>query len=479
MMVQEVNGLATGGSPPDTIAALAPLLQSRKISPVQVVEFCLSRIDSLNGRLCAYSAILADDALNHAREAERELQRGQIRGPLHGVPISVKDVYKTRAAPTTWGSKPLAHYGADVDAAVVERLREAGAVLIGKTNVDMHPYHGSPEAPRLIGPTRNPWDLDRTAGRSSGGSASAVAARLDYGSIGSDTGGSVRIPAAFCGVVGIKPTFGRISRHGVLLYSDSFDHCGPIARCVRDCACLLGAIAGHDPRDSTSVMEEVPDWTGGLDESVRGLRVGVPYQQVEGNQVDVRQLFLAATERLNEAGCEIRPIHLPALADAHWIRILSTLETTAMAERTMALTNRDDAWSKFIAARAAGERGRLLEHGHQLANSAQAKYRDVFREIDVIAMPTVPIAAPKFSEERSPWQLPEESFWELPARHTRIFNFIGYPAITIPCGFTLDAMPVGLQFAAPPLNEAVLFRAACAYERATDWHTRRPAPAQE
>lgn len=391
----------------------------------------------------------------------------------------MKDVYKTRAAPTTWGAKPLAHYDADVDAAVVERLREAGAVLIGKTNVDMHPYHGSPDAPRLIGPTRNPWDLGRTAGRSSGGSASAVAARLDYGSIGSDTGGSVRIPAALCGVVGIKPTFGRVSRHGVLLYSDAFDHCGPIARCVRDCACLLLAIAGHDPRDITSVREEVPDWTCRLDEPVTGLRVGVPYQQVEDSQREVRQLFLTAAELLTEAGCAIRPIQLPALAEARWIRILSTLETTAMAERTMTLKDRDDAWSGFIAARAAGERARLLEHGYQLAHAAQAKYREVFREVDVIAMPTVPIVAPKFSEERSPWQLPEESFWELPARHTRIFNFIGYPAITIPCGFTQDAMPVGLQIAAAPFNEAVIFRTACAYERATDWHARRPALAQE
>ena len=472
-------GLGTGGPLPDTIAALAPLLQSREISPVEVVKLCLSRIESFNGRLCAYSAVLADDALERAREAERELQRGQIRGPLHGVPVSVKDVYKTRAAPTTWGAKPLAHYDSDVDAAVVERLREAGAVLIGKTNVDMHPYHGSPEAPRLIGPTRNPWDLDRTAGRSSGGSASAAAARLDYGSIGSDTGGSVRIPAALCGVVGVKPTFGRVSRRGVLLYSDAFDHCGPIARCVHDCAYLLVAIAGHDPRDITSAKEEVPDWTCVLGEPVTGLRVGVPYQQVEGSQPDVRQLFLTATERLSEAGCEIRPIQLPALADARWIRILSTLETTAMAERTMTLTNRDDPWSRFITARAVGERSRLMEHGYQLANAAQAEYREVFREVDVIAMPTVPIVAPRFSEEWSPWQLPEESFWELPARHTRIFNFIGYPAITIPCGFTQDAMPVGLQITATPFNEAVIFRAAHAYERATDWHTKRPPLVQE
>jgi aspartyl-tRNA(Asn)/glutamyl-tRNA(Gln) amidotransferase subunit A len=459
---------------PETIAELAPLLRSRQISPVEVTQACLARIDAFNATLCAYTSVLAEDALKQAREAEQALRRGETRGALEGIPLSVKDVYQTRRIPTTWGARALAEYRAPDDATVVVRLREAGAILIGKANVDTYPYHGTPEIPRLIGPTRNPWDPQRTAGRSSGGSAAAVSARLDYGSMGSDTGGSVRIPAALCGVVGLKPTFGRVSRHGVFLYSETFDHCGPIARSVHDCAVLFEAVAGHDPKDGAAAHVDAPDCVGEFGTPVRGLRVGVPHAELEGVQPEVRDLFLEAITIAVDLGMEVRTIDLPSLSDARWISIVSTLETTPMAGQMVSSGGPMDLLRSFMVTRSAGERQRLLDRGRQISQAATRTYDGVFRDVDVIMMPTVPVAAPTISEESSRWQLPDESFWEMLARHTRIFNFTGSPAVSLPCGFTKNRMPVGLQIAGRPFEEATILRVAHAYERATRWHEQRP-----
>jgi len=469
----EVASVSLGQFVADTIADLAPLLHSRKISPVEVTEACLARIDALSSKLCAYTSVLSQEALEQAHKAEQALRRGEIRSALLGIPVSVKDVYKMGGTPTTWGAKALADYCPPDDATVVARLRRAGAVIIGKTNVDTYPYNGSAEIPRLIGPTRNPWNLERTAGRSSGGSGAAVAARLDYGSIGSDTGGSIRIPAALCGVVGLKPTFGRVSRHGVLLYSDSFDHCGPITRTVRDCALVFEAIAGHDPSDRTTVSIDVPDCIHELGKPVRGLRVGVPYAEVEGDQPEIRELFLEAIGIVTDLGAEVRRIELPHLADARWISIISALQTVAMAEEMIGPGRPAGLLPGFMLTRSTGERRRILDRGRETARAAKLRYDGMFRDIDVIMTPTVPVVAPRISEEQSRWQLPGESFWELPARHTRIFNFTGHPAITVPCGLA-DGMPVGLQLAGRPFEEVTIFRLAHAYEQATSWHKQRP-----
>lgn len=459
-----------------TIGQLVHLLRGRKLSPVEVTQACLDRVQELNSSLCAYTAVLAEQALEQAREAERALARGMARSILHGVPVSVKDVYETRGIPTTWGAKDLAEYRPAEDSTVVTKLHEAGAILLGKTNVDAYPYHGGQWGQRLIGPTRNPWDLERTTGRSSGGSGAAVAAMLDYGSIGSDTAGSIRIPAAFCGVVGLKPTFGLVSKYRVFPYSYSFDHCGPLARSTHDCALLLHAITGHDSKDPTTVNRPVPDYTSGLEESVRGLRVGLPRAEAwESNQPEVTRLVEDAVSVLTGLGLEICEIDLPHLHDARWVSVVEALEISAMAEVMVSRERTADPYAAYLLLRDEAGRKRALDMGMQISQAAQLSYSEIFHSIDLIAMPTVPITAPRFTEVRSPWLRPGESFGEMVVRHTCIFNLVRYPAISIPCGIAGDGMPVGLQFAGRPFEEETVLRVAHHYEKATSWHFRHPS----
>lgn len=316
---------------PETIEALAPLLRARELSPTEVTRACLRRAETLNESLHAYVTLMPEAALAQAEKAEWALVRGEVRGPLHGIPVSVKDVIETRGAPTTWGATALASYRPASDATLVAKLREAGAILLGKANVDMFPYGGA-RSRRMVGPTRNPWDVSRPAGRSSGGSAAAVAARFDYGSIGTDNGGSVRIPSALCGVVGLKPTFGRVSKRRILPYSLSFDHPGPIARGVYDCAALLGAIAGYDPEDPTTVDRPVPDYLAALDGPVRGLRCGVPREAWERNDPEVTRLVDDAVAVLATLGLTVHRVDPPPFSDALWVNVLSGLETAEVAE---------------------------------------------------------------------------------------------------------------------------------------------------
>ena len=459
-----------------TIGELVPLLRTREVSPVHVVQACLDRVERLNGTLCAYTTVLAEPALHQAREAERALAKGESRSLLHGIPVSVKDVCATRGIRTTWGARFLATYCPPGDSTVVVKLREAGAILLGKTNVDTYPYDGSPGSPRLIGPTRNPWDLARTAGRSSGGSAASVAASLDFGSIGSDNGGSIRIPAALCGVVGLKPTFGRVSKYRVFPYSDSFDHCGPLARSVYDCAALLGAIAGHDPKDATTVDRPVHDYVGGLEQPVRGLRAGVARVAWEGNDPEVTRLVGEAIEVVSSLGLTMRDTDLPGLDHALWADAVGAAEINAMAEELAPRPTPANPYAAYMLERSQAFRQRVFDEGMGIVQAVRQAYAEIFRHIDLLVLPTVPITAPLLTEETSPWTRADEVFVEMPARYTRLFNLIGYPAISVPCGYASDGMPVGVQIAGRPFEEEILLRVAHRYEQATDWHLRHPSP---
>lgn len=460
-----------------TIAELAGLVRGRAIGPIEVVEACLRRIEQLQPRVNAYTCIMTDQALQQAKDIDRALTRGEPGGPLCGVPVSVKDVIETRDAPTTWGARALAGYRTGRDAPIVSRLRGAGAVLIAKANVDMYPADGSAEHPRLIGPTRNPWDLARSAGRSSGGSAAAVAARMDFGSIGSDTTGSIRGPAAWCGVVGMKPTFGLVNTEGVMQYSRSFDVCGPIARTAHDCALLLEAIAGRDLTRDTD--RRTPDYARSVGGDVRGLRAGVPRgADWRTNDPEVTGLVDEAVRVLRGLGVDERPVDLPPLNDGLWANVISTLETADMVDAGVTEDAFRDVLTAYIWKRSGGARQRVIAQGAEIIAAVRRAYDDVFRTIDVIVTPTVATVASLFTETVLPWQRPHEPFVEVLPRYTRPASLIGYPAMSIPCGVTAAGMPVGLQIIGRPFEEETLFKVAGAYERAAQWHPRAPALSQ-
>ncbi len=285
----------------------------------------------------------------------------------------------------------------------------------------------------------------------------------------------MRIPAATCGVVGLKPTFGRVSKFRIFPYSASFDHAGPIARTVFDCAVLLAAIAGHDPLDPSTVDCPVPEYTRDLEEPVSGLRLGVPSEAWESNDPEVVRLVDDAIAVLGTLGMTVHRIDPPGFRDALWGNVVSGLETMALAGGLAAPGRDDDAFGAYMTARAQGNHARLIALGMRIRQAAQAEYAQIFRRVDLIVTPTVPATAPLLTEDSSPWERPDELFAEMPARYTRVFNFVGNPAITVPCGFTARGLPVGLQLAGRPFEEGTLLRAAHAYEQATGWHRRRPA----
>lgn len=459
-----------------TLERLIPMLQTRRLSPVEVTRACLERIERLNPILRAYVTVLGETAIEQAREAERAIARCEARGPLHGVPVSVKDVFETRQIETTWGVKALAAHRPVEDSTVVVKLRAAGAILIGKANVDAYPYGEGPASPRVVGPTRNPWDAGRTAGRTSGGSGAAVAARFDFGSIGSDTAGSIRIPAAMCGVFGLMPTFGLVSRYRVLPYSYSFDHCGPLARSAHDCAVLLGAIAGPDPEDPVTMDSPVRDYPREISEPVRGLVVGLPRAVAwEANDPEVTRLVDEATGVLASLGMKLREVDVPPLVNTRWLHVISFLEKLGSSGAAVTPNWSVRNLKAHMRARNAASHERLSEWAAQIRRVTRDSYAEVFRQVDLIATPTIPIVAPKFSENSSPWQHSDEPFAELVARYTRIFNFVHSPAISVPCGFTSAGMPAGLQIAGRPFDDHLVLRTAYAYERATSWHLRDPS----
>ena len=439
----------------------ATLLRERRVSPVELTEACLARIQAVEPRLNAFVTVTADLARAEARAAEGEIAAGRYRGPLHGIPVAVKDLFATKGIRTTAGSRILATWIPEEDATVVRKLRAAGAVLLGKLGLHEFAYGISSVNPHF-GDVHNPWDTTKIPGGSSGGSAVAVVAGEAYAALGSDTGGSIRIPAALCGCVGLKPTYGRASLFGAVPLAWSLDHPGPLARTVRDVAIATQAISGYDPRDPISADRAVPDLLAGIERSARGLRVGVPTDHVwEECDAAIARAVRAAIETLARAGADVREVRWPRAAEyANAASAILGIEARAYHEG--AFPGRAAEYGPLVRARLASQGDvdadtyarsmRLL-----LEARAGAADRDL-DGVDVLAMPTVPTRAWTIEEAK---EIGRPSEW---TRVTRIFDLTGQPAISVPCGTDPDGLPVGLQFAGRMWDEATVLRAARAYE---------------
>ncbi len=456
---------------------LAGLIQSREVSPVEATEAYLERIRQVDGSLNSYITVTDGLALAAARQAEQEIASGNYRGPLHGIPVAVKDQFNTEGILTTGGSAILKDFVPDEDATVIANLKRAGSVLLGKLNMSefamgdaFHHSYGRP---------RNPWDLGRNPGTSSSGSGAATAAFLCATSLGEDTGGSIRGPAANCGLVGIRPTWGRVSRHGMLGSTWSMDAAGPISRTVADCAATLGAIAGHDPRDPYTWDVPVPDYLAGLDQGIQGLRVGVVAERVNSTVVDpeTREAVNRAVAQLGELGAVVEEVGIPLMAQSAAISTAVIYSDAASVHR-QGIEDHLEQYDHNIRVRLLA--GSLMPaQVHQKAVRLRHLLRQhilqALEKVDVLVMPTSSAPAPLIPE--SAGISGKAEFMEMLGGRrsfTAPFNLAGVPALSINCGFTSGSLPVGLQIAGRPFDEATLFRAAHAYEQATDWHTRRP-----
>jgi aspartyl-tRNA(Asn)/glutamyl-tRNA(Gln) amidotransferase subunit A len=451
-------------------AELGRRLARRELSPLEVVRDALARIERLDPRLNSYVLVTAERALAEARAAEAEIAAAGPRGPLHGVPIALKDIFDTAGIETAAGSKSRRGNVPDEDATVVRRLREAGAILLGKLNMHELAY-GTTNDNRHYGACRNPWQPDHVPGGSSGGSGAALAAGLCYLSLGTDTGGSIRIPAAACGVVGLKPTFGRVSRHGVLPLAWSLDHVGPMSRTVEDAALLLDAIAGHDPRDPWSAAEPVDRHAGRLDDPPDGLRLGVLRSPVlDMVEPEIAAAVEAAVAKLVAQGARALDVELPHLEWAQ-TALHGILASEASAFHLPTLRERPGDLEP--ATRGALELGCLIPAVDYVnARRMQTLVRDDFaaalERVDAIVLPTLPRPPPPIGAEVS--REPRVA-WN---RLMTPINLAGLPAISVPCGMTAGGLPIGLQVVGRAWAEARVLQIARAYERVTDWHARRP-----
>ncbi|MBI2170917.1 MAG: amidase [Chloroflexi bacterium] len=458
-----------------TIAQLEPLIATGQVSPVELTEACLSRIRALDGRLHCFITLLAEQAMGAAQRAEEAIGAGEYLGPLHGIPLGLKDLYWTEGIATTAGSKVMADFRPDRDAETVARLKAAGCVVLGKLN--MHPFaYGALGINPDYGTPPNPWDPSRIPGGSSSGSGVALAMGLLPAATGSDTGGSIRIPASLCGVVGIKPTYGRVSRHGLTPLSWSLDHAGPMARCVEDCAILLSAMAGHDPKDETSASLSAPDYRATLRGPVRGLRAGLPRPFFTGVQSGVREAVERAVRLLEELGVGTEEVEAPSLEEAAAIAQGIMGPEVAAFHQEMVKTRSQEYPPDVLRRIVANLAIPAVEYvkAQQLRASFTQRYHDLMGRYDVLLTPTEPITAQAMGATTVVIDGQERTNQGLLTRFTSPFNSTGLPAISVPCGFDADGLPVGLQIVGRAFDEATVLRVAYAYEQATAWHGRRP-----
>ncbi len=477
-----------------TIHELTAAYHAGRASPTEATLAYLGRIEKLDGEVGAYLTVTRDGALAAARAAEERYRAGRPRGPLDGVPVAIKDVFCTRGVPTTCGSRILEGFVPPYDATPVARLAAAGAVMLGKTNMDEFAMGSSTEH-SAFKVTRNPWDLARVPGGSSGGSAAAVAGELAAAALGTDTGGSVRQPAAFCGVVGLKPTYGRVSRYGLIAFASSLDHVGPLTRDVRDAALVLGALAGVDPRDATSVDEPVPDYAAGLDGGVRGLTLGVPREYfAAGLDPEVEAAVRAAIEQLRTLGARIEEVSLPttdyglavyyivAPAEAssnlarydgvkYGLRAPGGKDLIDMESRTRAAGFGPEVKRRIMLgthALSAGYYDAYYGRAQKVRTLVKRDFEQAFARVDLLVAPTTPSVAFKHGEKEDPLAMYLNDVFTVGG------NLAGLPAVSVRCGFSAAGLPIGLQVIGRPFDEARVLRTAHAYEQATEWLARRP-----
>jgi aspartyl-tRNA(Asn)/glutamyl-tRNA(Gln) amidotransferase subunit A len=451
-----------------TIREAADLIRKKKVSPVELAKACLARIDRFNPSLNAFITVTSESALQQARDAEAEVMRGKWRGPLHGVPIALKDLFDTAGVRTTAASGVFKDRIPAEDAEVVRRLKAAGAVLLGKTNMQEFAFGGT-SLVSYFGPVRNPWEANHIAGGSSGGSAAALAAELCYGALGSDTAGSVRLPASHCGIVGLKPTYGLVSIRGVIPLSWSLDHVGPMARTVGDTSLLLQVIAGYDEQETTSENLNVPDYSQALRASVSSLRIGVPREFFFADlDPEIDASMKEALSVLGKLTAGIRDVALAADKMEALRDTVRAAEAYAYHREYVAKTPElyQPLTLKRIRAGADVTTPAYIQGRRDLAQVRRraAKWID---SVDVLVTPTLPITTAAISDPHADDILPA-------VRNTSPFDVNGWPAISLPCGFTRQGLAMGLQIIGPNGGESVLFQLAHAYEQATGWHKRRP-----
>ena len=455
---------------PETISELAPLLRAGKISSAEITRHSLTKIEKSNSALNAFITVTGDSALHEAETADVEIARGEWRGPLHGIPVALKDLIDTRGVRTTSASALHKDRVPEVDAEVVQRLRTAGAVIVGKNNLHEFAYGGS-SLIGISGDVHNPWSMERIAGGSSGGSAATVAARLCPFAIGTDTAGSIREPAALCGCVGLKPTYGRVSARGVIPLSWSLDHIGPFASTVHDAALVLQGIAGYDSDDLASADVPVADYVSGLKHGAKKIRVGVPrayfYDELDGEVAAAAEQALAVIAKL---AAEIKDVTLAIPTD----RTLQMAEAFAYHMEDVRKTPElyQPETMRRIRTGETVSTPKYIQAARELTE-ARRKIADAFADVDLLITPTTPIPAPAIADLKADANALRPAEIKL-LRNTRPFNVWGIPAISLPCGFTKDRLPIGLQIAGPPWREDLVLRLAHAYEQATEWHKRKP-----
>jgi aspartyl-tRNA(Asn)/glutamyl-tRNA(Gln) amidotransferase subunit A len=477
-----------------TIHEMHRRLVARELTSTQLTRAFLDRIRATDEKVNAFITVCDESALAQAAEADRRIAAGKA-DMLTGIPLALKDIFNTEGIRTTCASKILSGYVSPYDATVVSRLKEQGAVILGKLNMDEFAM-GSSNENSAFGPVKNPWDLEAVPGGSSGGSAACVAARQAAATLGTDTGGSIRQPASHCGVVGLKPTYGRVSRYGVIAYASSLDQVGPLTRDVEDCAILLGAVAGHDPADSTSVDAPVPDYLSTLRQGVKGLRIGLPREYfIEGLDPEVKAAVEQAIETYRELGAEVVEVSLP-----HTDYAVACYYLVATAEASSNLARYDgvryglrvdegqgliDMYMKSRAAGFGPEVKRRIMLGTYALSSGyydayylkaqkvrtliRQDFLDAFAKVDVILTPVAPTPAFRLGEKvDDPLQMYLSDTFTIPV------NMAGTCALSLPCGFSGSGRPIGVQLVGRPFGEETILRAGYAFEQATEWHKRKP-----
>jgi aspartyl-tRNA(Asn)/glutamyl-tRNA(Gln) amidotransferase subunit A len=448
-----------------TIREAAAGLRARRFSAEELATTAIARIEQHQPGLRAFITVTASQALDQARQADRELAAGIDRGPFHGIPVAIKDLFYTKGVRTTGGSKAYENFVPEINATVVEKLLAGGAVMLGKLNMHEMAY-GITSANPHFGPVRNPWNIEHSPGGSSGGSGAAVATQMAFMALGSDTGGSIRIPASFCGTVGLKPTYGRVSRFGVLPLGYSLDHVGPLTRSVRDAALALNAIAGHDPHDPTSSRFPLVDFVPDEDCSIRGVRIGYPDSFFfENLHEDVELAVRGAIARAESLGALVEPVRLPDMVALNAIaRVVLLAEAAAVAEPFM--ENRSQFGQDVLALL---DQGRLVPaadyvNAQRLRRKMRREFDEVWKEVDCLITPATPSPAPRIGETTIRLGGRDEDVRLATTRLVRGVNALGYPALSLPCGLSASGLPVGLQIIGAACEEALLLRIGAALE---------------
>jgi aspartyl-tRNA(Asn)/glutamyl-tRNA(Gln) amidotransferase subunit A len=459
-----------------SITRAARALRDGEFSPLELTDAYLRRIEHLNPKVNAYITVTAERARDDARRATGEFAAGKVRGPLHGIPIAHKDLYETAGIRTTGGSKIHANHIPHLDCTVARKLREAGSILLGKLNTHEYAYGVTTNNPHY-GATRNPWDLDRIPAGSSGGAGAAIAAGLATATTGSDTGGSIRMPASVCGVVGLKPTYGRVSKAGVLPLSYRYDHTGPLTRTVEDAALMLSVIAGYDPADPASARLPVDDPTALLGAGVRGLRIGVPrgyfFDHLED---DIAAAMEAAIDVLVQLGADVRDVEIPGVTEGlggTFGFVLAEAQDIHAASLQLRPEDFGSDVREMLSSYWPGTTE--LMAGQRAVDALTAAMRTILETVDVLLTPTTPVTALRIGQESVRYGSMEESVLGAMIRCTAPFNATHLPALSLPCGFNRAGLPIGLQIAGRPFDEATVLRVGHAYEQVTDWHLRTPA----